>query len=304
MKSSRSGVRRGRRRQRRKIIARCLGAVILLAGAFVAWRMIAERPSSDPIIFTSNSGSIAPFRAPTVQMQNRRMVYPYSVVPGGVASPAELHEAADHDPVVANHYSGFDYQRAHVVEVRQPKLVYVSYRRGNKIFWTHKQLSLHVGEKLITDGHITARNRCGNQVSVLPQANTSPQEPTVAELDRPDEVASGMQQVIPGTFDSKVFNLDPGLPFGPSAPGSGFATGPFPGGFMPMPIAGGPGTTGSVTPPPCQGTNCNPPPCEGTDCNPPPPPPPPPPAVPEPGTLLLVGSGVVAVIAKVRRRPN
>jgi len=271
----------------------------LLAGGFVAWRMIAERPTPDPIISSSKVGSVSLFQAPAVEMRNRRIVYPYSVVPGGVASPAELHQAADHDPVVANHYSGFDYQRAHVVEVSQPKLVYVSYRRGNKIFWTHKQLSLHVGEKLITDGHITARNRCGNQVSVLPQANTSPQEPTVAELDRPDEVASGMQQVIPGTFDSKLFNLDPGLPFGPSTPGSGFATGPFPGGFMPMPIAGGPGTTGSVTPPPCQGTNCNPPPCEGTDCNPPPPP-----AVPEPGTLLLVGSGVVAVIAKIRHRRN
>jgi hypothetical protein len=47
------------------------------------------------------------------QMENRP-VYPYSVVPGGVRDVAELKWAAKHDPVVAAHYAGFDYDHARV----------------------------------------------------------------------------------------------------------------------------------------------------------------------------------------------
>ena len=115
-----------------------------------------------------------------VQARNPRVVYPYSVVPGGVRSGEELQNVAAHDPAVAQHYSGFSYKQARVVEVSEPKLVYLSYRRGDRIYWSRKQAKLHVGEKLLSDGHITARTRCGNQVSVLPQANTSPNEPTTA----------------------------------------------------------------------------------------------------------------------------
>jgi hypothetical protein len=94
--------------------------------------------------------------------------------------------------------------------------VYLSYRRGDKIFWTRKQASLHKGEKLLTDGRTTSRTRCGNQVSVLPQAKTAPNEPTMAELDRPDEMASGMNRALPSTFDSDLMVLDPGLTLGPT----------------------------------------------------------------------------------------
>jgi len=213
-----------------------------------------------------------------------------------VASSEELRQAAEHDAAVSEHYSGFDYKRARIVKVDQPRLVYLSYRRGDHIFWTRKQASLHKGEKLLTDGHITARTRCGNQVSVLPQANTSPQEPTMAELDRPDSMASGMERALPSNFDSKLLDYDPGLPLGPSAPGNSFAGGPPPGGFMPMPIGGG-GI--SVNP-----TNTCPPGDTSPACthNPPPPPPPPPPAVPEPGTFVLMISGAAAVLARMRHK--
>jgi hypothetical protein len=225
------------------------------------------------------------------------VVFPYSVVPGGVTSSAELQEIAAHDPVVAEHYAGFDYKHARVVEVSQPKLVYLSYRRGDKIFWTGKQASLHKGEKLLTDGRTTARTRCGNQVSVLPQAKTSPNEPTMAELDRPDEMASGMNRMLPSTFDSDLMLLDPGLPLGSSRPGNLFAGGPPPGGFMPMPI-GASGISTSGKPPQCQPGDTS------KECNPTtlPPPPPPPPTVPEPGTVVLVVSGAAAVWARAKSR--
>ena len=300
MKYSRS---RGRRRRGRRnaagIVIRSMAFLAILTGIVAGLRWLQEPRL--PVVgdnAVSNSAVRFPstFAGPQVQARNRRPVYPYSVVPGGVGSAEELREVADHDPVVSEHYAGFDYRLARVIEVNQPRLVYLSYRRGGKIFWTRKQASLHVGEKLLTDGHITARTRCGNQVSVLPQANISPQEPTIAELDRPDAMASGMYQAGPSDFDSRLFNLDPGLPLGPasSLPGNLFAGGPPPGAFMPLPIGGvslNP-PTGHACPPNTTQTSQG---CSSQ--SPPPPPPPPPPAVPEPTTILLVATGAATVLA-------
>jgi hypothetical protein len=46
-----------------------------------------------------------------------RPVYPYSVVPGGVEDARELKWVAEHDPIVAAHYAGFDYDHARVVRL-------------------------------------------------------------------------------------------------------------------------------------------------------------------------------------------
>jgi hypothetical protein len=295
---------RGSRRRSRPrvggVLIRSVAFLGLVAACVATWRWASEpRPLTGTNLAVHQSSLPVPgsFSAPRLERRNGRLVFPYSVVPGGVSSSAELQEIAAHDPVVAEHYAGFDYKRARVVEVTEPKLVYLSYRRGDKIFWTRKQASLHKGEKLLTDGRTTSRTRCGNQVSVLPQAKTAPNEPTMAELDRPDEMASGMNRALPSTFDSDLMVLDPGLTLGPtgSSPGNLFAGGPPPGGFMPMPIGGGI-TLGKppVKPPQCKPDDTS------QECNPTPPPPPPPPPVPEPGTMVLVVSGAAAVWARVR----
>lgn len=299
---------RGRRRSRRRVGGVLLRSIVFLgfvAASVATWRLATEpatRTASNQTIVKPSLSLSSNFAGPRVESRNGRVVFPFSVVPGGVRSSAELQEVAAHDPVVAEHYAGFDYKRARVVEVAEPRLVYLSYRRGDKIYWTRKQASLHKGEKLLTDGKTTARTRCGNQVSVLPQANISSNEPTVAELDRPVEIASGMNRVLPSTFDSDLMVLDPAVGIGPSSSTSGnlFAGGPPPGGFFPMPIGGG-GITVSTPP------SGKPPQCQPNDtsekCKPhEPPPPPPPPAVPEPGTIVLVASGAAALWARVKRR--
>jgi hypothetical protein len=226
-----------------------------------------------------------------IQQRNRRLVYPYSVIPGGVRSADELREIAKHDPVVAQHYSGFDYARAHIIALDRPKLVYVSYRRGGHIHWTSKQATLRAGEKLLTDGRITARTRCGNQVSVLPEANTLADEPQMAELERPDAVASGMENLFPQS--ANALQLDPLLPIGP--PYAGF---PELGSFMPWPIAPGvPKPGGCVEKK--KGTNSSD--TKKDDCNHKPHHPPPP-TVPEPGSFVLMLSGAAALYARVRMR--
>jgi hypothetical protein len=300
--------RAGRRRRRNSsriwesaVIIRGIGFLLLVVICVAGVRWISGGTYRSAFQSTASTSakpvSLAALAGPSagaITVRNRRTVYPYSVVPGGVSSPAELREAAAHDLTVAAHYAEFNYARGRVVEVTRPRLVYLSYRRGNHVYWTRKQVSLHQGEKLLTDGRITARTRCANQVSVLPQAQTSPEEPSMAELDRPDAVASGMER-FPMALDSSLLNFDPGMPIGPGSPmGSTFAGTP-PGVFIPLPIGGpvaGPGGG-------CPSTKAKSGSSKEKNCTPEPPTPPPP-AVPEPGSIVLMLSGAAAILARYR----
>ena len=235
---------------------------------------------------TAYLGEIQP--APHIEARRRRLVYPYSIVPGGVSSAEELRQAATHDSVVAGHYAGFNYRRAHLIEVKHVQKAYLSYRLHNKVYWTVRQASLHPGEKLLTDGSLTARARCGNQVSVLPHLATSPEEPTLAELDRPDAIASGMEG-LPASPDSRLLAVDPGMPFGPSHPGpTGISGGGGPPGvFVPPPIGGGGGGPGGGG----GGGGGNGGGGGGGH----------PPETPEPGTIVLVLSGAGIIFARYRK---
>ena len=276
-------------------VIRCIAFLLLVVACVFILRWVSDKPHSHTPAWTvapSQPGfAFSDGASYGIQSRNRGLVYPYSVIPGGVRSAAELREIARHDPVVATHYSGFDYDRARVIEVDHSRLVYVSYRKAGKIHWTSKQATLHAGEKLLTDGRMTARTRCGNQVSVLPQADILREEPTMAELERPDAFASGTEQLFP--HSSVLLQLDPLIPIDP--PYAGF---PQPGAFVPLPIGGG--GVGSVT-----GASC-PPNKQGTtkarsdkDCKTQPVPPP---AVPEPGTIIFMASGVAAIYARYRSR--
>lgn len=194
-----------------------------------------------------------------------RVIYPYSVVPGGVRTPAELKAVSEHDPAVREHYSRFDFSKARVVTVYQPRLVYLSYRIGDKIYWTTKKVSLHKGEKLITDGTITARARCGNRVASLPQKYGFAREPSAAILDQPifNQPIGGSSTEIPFPKDfHSALETRPnstGLGSGALPPGAAGAGGlsPLGSGYLPIgsPLAPpartcgktGTGTCGSVT---------------------------------------------------------
>lgn len=254
-------------------------AVMILAGlvARSAFRHNSSESSSSKIglssgwTFTSASQNLVTRTQQAVPSQvfgrSQRAVYPYSVVPGGVVTPQELREASDHDRIVATHYAGFDFRKARVIQVKHARLVYLSYRIGDQVFWTKKRMSLRVGESLITDGKTTARTRCGNQVSEVPHLITSPAEPAVEVLDQ--QIAAPAMPAVP--FESAL--LQP--------PGFGTAALPPTGGGLP------PGLTAF---PPIGGGGCAPTP--GSPCHPITPPTitPPPVNMPDPGEPSLLGS--------------
>jgi hypothetical protein len=112
-------------------------------------------------------------------------VYPYSVVPGGVKDLDDLRYKALRDWVVRRHYAHFNYSHARLERATEAREVYLSYRVRDTVFWTRRRIRLHPGELLLTDGKITARARCGNQISDIAKPDVSDEEPDEDILDQP-----------------------------------------------------------------------------------------------------------------------
>ena len=170
------------RKHRALIVFLSCGAVFLTAFA-LTWSL--RRPA---IVSSLHAPILAdsPELIPRYQLaENERMVYPYSVIPGGVRSREELVDRISKDPVVAEHYTGFGIGQANIVKSEGDQFVHVSYRVQNKVYWTKKAVKIPKGETLITDGKESARTRCGNKVSVLPQEPVSEEEPPIETFDIP-----------------------------------------------------------------------------------------------------------------------
>ena len=306
--------RRSRRHRRNRLIRRYLAAAIVVV--FVASVSIFALQYFSPSIF---SGRQSPTHAvdasaPSLDRGNAinqilsearpsRPVYPYSVVAGGVEDAKELKWVAEHDPIVGAHYAGFDYAHAQVVRLTLARTAYLSYRIGNHIYWTRRRIKLHKGEKLITDGRMTARTRCANRVEETPQQQAvSPAEPAMQRFDEPVRPGEGIAMQSPAVPFESAFLTRPQMPgFEGVAPLSLYD--PFEGGsFIPLsppPLPAGlckpvkkKGAAGAVSG--ASGKKKNPLSCEVSGGGPE--------TVPEPGTWLLFASGLAAIYWKARRK--
>jgi hypothetical protein len=143
-------------------------------------------PGEANAITSSEPGSALPSFSPSKydSVFAGRVLFPFSIIPGGIGSSLELQNAIDNDPVVAKHYADFNVANAHVGPLNRERSVFISYRIGNEVFWTKRMFILHKGETVVDDGNHAARARCGNRISVTPQAPVSSQEPTPEVFDR------------------------------------------------------------------------------------------------------------------------
>ena len=191
--------RRTRRHRRNRLIRRSLLATVFVLGGLVGaaflpidfGSFLASSFSSHPATEWTNTDvrrdlafSATVAADPEARSKEARPVYPYSLVPGGVHDPKELERVVEHDPVIAAHYRDFDFRRARVMQLLEDKTVYVSYRIAGRVYWTTKKVRLRRGEKVITDGKMTLRTRCGNQVSDTARKEVSPNEPAIAETGK------------------------------------------------------------------------------------------------------------------------
>jgi hypothetical protein len=221
LKASRLAVAHHRHRRQRSAKTRAKFLVVLLfaATAAVTWQFARQRP-----VHRSSRVSAAPaaVQIPPVASQESlyialrpsRPAYPFSVIPGGVGSAEELRQVAEHDPVVAQHFQGFDYQHAHLVTVSERQSMYVAYRKGDKVYWTRKKIRLHPGETLISDGKIVARTRCGNRVAVAPLGPAALNDVLESDLNQPlfsNEMVTNAVESQPETYAAALPSTTAGV---------------------------------------------------------------------------------------------
>jgi hypothetical protein len=193
-------------------------------------------------LYGSISGHTVPVKEPLpAYTRALRPNYPYSIIPGGAYSTAELKYADQEDPVVKAHYADFNVKTAQMVQLTEDKYQYASYRKKDKVYWTKKKLRIPKGEVLLTDGASYARARCGNRLSEKPQTPVSLQEPPLKalliapmQLGIPMELAehpplgelstitpvdiSRLQPVLPPPSSAIPPEMPPLVPVGPAVP--------------------------------------------------------------------------------------
>ena len=136
----------------------------------------------------------------------RTIVYPYSVVPGGVDTSEDVRNAASADTVTAAHYRGIDAATLKPAVLDRDMRAYVSYRKQGAVYWTRNTVLLSKGEKVLTNGRDCIRGRCGNRVSLTPQ------KPVIGDATRePSSAVFGTPQTSRGTV------LDESMPSLPVA---------------------------------------------------------------------------------------
>jgi hypothetical protein len=129
-----------------------------------------------------------------------RRVYKFSVVPGGVTSRSDLVHMIRTDKVVAEHYAGFAVDKASLQIVDKPRAVHVSYRKGDKVYWTANKVMLARGETVLSDGHNLIRTRCGNRISDTPQLPVEANGPGEDTLDSSADDAAGDGSTVQASF--------------------------------------------------------------------------------------------------------
>jgi hypothetical protein len=257
-----------------------LVVLLFAATAAVTWQFSRQRPVASsyrsPVV-TGATQSVLTGSAESLYIASRpgRPAYAYSVIPGGVGSAEELRQISDHDPVVAQHFQGFDYQHAHVVTVSEKQLMYVAFRKGDKVYWTRKKVALHPGETLISDGKIVARTRCGNRVAVAPLGPPAIVDPLISDFDQP----LFSNEMVTNTVEPKPEALAAALPSPTPDAGNSLRPTRSRKGLIPLffvPLAGIPGGGSSSPHTPLA-------------------------VAPEPGTWLLLSSGLAGVYWMVRK---
>lgn len=290
-------------------------AVLVLVTGYFAFPPITNESNAPNLTFSTGPDLEfyrATFRDLPSDPSAERAVFPYSVIPGGVFNSKEMTTALSNDKVVKEHYADFKVEEARIIRVVADRKAYVSYRKGNRIFWSRKQVTLHEGETLLSDGEHLARTRCGNRVSAIPHSPVSPHEPEETALDAP--IGLPFPAVTTDAIPADPAWID--FPYAPIVL-TAMNLGSLP---MPAGIGGGQypvamppiGCCFATAPPSQSGTSAgsqpppepNPQPGPGAGPEPGPLPGPPPIATPESSSLMLLGAGLAGIILASKLRRN
>jgi len=197
------------------VVVGCVGLAIALLALVLTLPSRPEAPLTEvndvPSSFGAPPVDDSPFSADELASaftDDGHPVYRHSVVAGGVHSLDDVERAVDSDPVVREHYSRVSIANLKVVRTPARREAYMSYRVGDRVYWTSKKIALAEGEAVLTDGTTTIRARCGNLVSDEAMVPTLPQEPASSVFDsiQPGSVVASSAEtpgIVSDAFDSR-----------------------------------------------------------------------------------------------------
>ena len=107
-----------------------------------------------------------------------------------IRSPEDFRATVESDPLLRERFAAFDWENARLVSIPSETLVHVSYRKDGQIAWTRRKLKLRAGEKVITDGAVTVRTYCCNEIVDAPMRPTRVDEPSPRALQPPQELSA------------------------------------------------------------------------------------------------------------------
>lgn len=143
-----------------------------------------------------------------------------------IHSVDDFKKLVNNDPVLARHFSGFDWKNAKMDKLEEAMFTYVSYRKGEKIKQTRKPVRLPKGDRYITDGSRYVRAYCCNDYVIAP--------PPVSSIeDSPKEIVAGPPLQLSAGAPFKDMEAPPPLQGMTGPPGQKSSGSPVPGFGLP-----------------------------------------------------------------------
>jgi hypothetical protein len=186
-----------------RIIARFVRLLLVAGLAIAGWDLVpkTDRKSAQEINETGER-----MIGPAIRAE-----YPLSLIPGGLATDAELEAARAADPILADHYADVGFLRTAFLP--HDKLLYASYRQGRSIVWTSSPILVRAGELVLADrsGNLV-RGRCGNRLSDTPRSPAAFVQPPEAISETPEIAFVDAPSLPPSSVNDLSFVLFPPFP--------------------------------------------------------------------------------------------
>jgi hypothetical protein len=166
----------------RVTVAILLVLILWIGASIILIRIVRAMPTIRPAPPSHLKTFITTTQAP------KHLIYPYSVIPGGIHSFDELGRAHDNGflPV------GFDINKAHFTTLDHDVMTHVTFRNSDgSVYWSKRAILIRAGERIVTDGHFTLLLRCGNEIAVIVPGDVPTQDaPVDADIPMEQPVAS------------------------------------------------------------------------------------------------------------------
>lgn len=134
-----------------------------------------------------------------------------ALLSGGFTSVEEFQQHLAKDPTLQSFYGGCSDTHAGMQQLPSDILVFATFRRGQDIKWTRRQMLVHKGEYVLTLCGKTVLARCGNLISWVPMQPSEDVAPSLLEIPT-DELKAPEALTLTAQADPAAAESFGGLP--------------------------------------------------------------------------------------------